>query len=59
MVFLIHILTHKIWTIYSSGYVFLVSPSSPEHVPTAPMESPSQRYEARIEEGKLYYDKRW
>ncbi|CAK6959798.1 sin3 histone deacetylase corepressor complex component SDS3 isoform X1 [Scomber scombrus] len=36
-----------------------VSPSSPEHVPTAPMESPSQRYEARIEEGKLYYDKRW
>lgn len=23
------------------------------------MESPSQRYEARIEEGKLYYDKRW
>uniref|UniRef100_A0A3Q1HR63 SDS3 homolog, SIN3A corepressor complex component n=1 Tax=Anabas testudineus TaxID=64144 RepID=A0A3Q1HR63_ANATE len=37
----------------------LVSPSSPEHVPSAPMESPSQRYEARIEEGKLYYDKRW
>uniref|UniRef100_A0A3Q3EXD7 SDS3 homolog, SIN3A corepressor complex component n=3 Tax=Labrus bergylta TaxID=56723 RepID=A0A3Q3EXD7_9LABR len=36
-----------------------VSPSSPEHVPSAPMESPSQRYEARIEEGKLYYDKRW
>ncbi|CAG08166.1 unnamed protein product [Tetraodon nigroviridis] len=36
-----------------------VSPSSPEHVPAAPMESPSQRYEARIEEGKLYYDKRW
>lgn len=23
------------------------------------MEAPSQRYEARIEEGKLYYDKRW
>ncbi|XP_058492867.1 sin3 histone deacetylase corepressor complex component SDS3 isoform X1 [Solea solea] len=37
----------------------LVSPSSPEHVPTAPMDNPSQRYEARIEEGKLYYDKRW
>uniref|UniRef100_A0A8D0DEQ8 SDS3 homolog, SIN3A corepressor complex component n=1 Tax=Sander lucioperca TaxID=283035 RepID=A0A8D0DEQ8_SANLU len=37
----------------------LVSPSSPEHVPSAPMENPSQRYEARIEEGKLYYDKRW
>uniref|UniRef100_A0A8D3DEI2 SDS3 homolog, SIN3A corepressor complex component n=1 Tax=Scophthalmus maximus TaxID=52904 RepID=A0A8D3DEI2_SCOMX len=36
-----------------------VSPSSPEHVPSAPMDSPSQRYEARIEEGKLYYDKRW
>uniref|UniRef100_A0A8C5DL34 Sin3 histone deacetylase corepressor complex component SDS3 n=1 Tax=Gouania willdenowi TaxID=441366 RepID=A0A8C5DL34_GOUWI len=36
-----------------------VSPSSPEHIPAAPMESPSQRYEARIEEGKLYYDKRW
>uniref|UniRef100_A0AAR2L838 SDS3 homolog, SIN3A corepressor complex component n=1 Tax=Pygocentrus nattereri TaxID=42514 RepID=A0AAR2L838_PYGNA len=35
------------------------SPSSPEHLPAAPMESPSQRYEARIEEGKLYYDKRW
>uniref|UniRef100_A0A672IBB3 Sin3 histone deacetylase corepressor complex component SDS3 n=2 Tax=Salarias fasciatus TaxID=181472 RepID=A0A672IBB3_SALFA len=36
-----------------------VSPSTPEHIPTAPMESPTQRYEARIEEGKLYYDKRW
>uniref|UniRef100_A0A667ZB59 SDS3 homolog, SIN3A corepressor complex component n=1 Tax=Myripristis murdjan TaxID=586833 RepID=A0A667ZB59_9TELE len=36
-----------------------VSPSSPEHLPTTPMENPSQRYEARIEEGKLYYDKRW
>ncbi|KAM3867413.1 sin3 histone deacetylase corepressor complex component SDS3 [Diretmus argenteus] len=36
-----------------------VSPSSPEHLPTTPMESPTQRYEARIEEGKLYYDKRW
>ncbi|KAG7490378.1 sin3 histone deacetylase corepressor complex component SDS3 isoform X1 [Solea senegalensis] len=36
-----------------------VSPSSPEHVPTTPMDNPSQRYEARIEEGKLYYDKRW
>ncbi|PWA17090.1 hypothetical protein CCH79_00013293 [Gambusia affinis] len=35
-----------------------VSPSSPEHVPSAPMENPTQRYEARIEEGKLYYDKR-
>lgn len=36
-----------------------VSPSSPEHLPTTPTESPSQRFEARIEEGKLYYDKRW
>ncbi|XP_062307104.1 sin3 histone deacetylase corepressor complex component SDS3 isoform X6 [Osmerus eperlanus] len=36
-----------------------VSPSTPEHLPTTPMETPSQRYEARIEEGKLYYDKRW
>uniref|UniRef100_A0A3P8ZHU4 Uncharacterized protein n=1 Tax=Esox lucius TaxID=8010 RepID=A0A3P8ZHU4_ESOLU len=35
------------------------SPSSPDHMPAAPMEAPSQRYEARIEEGKLYYDKRW
>ncbi|KAF7687200.1 hypothetical protein HF521_014428, partial [Silurus meridionalis] len=37
----------------------LASPSSPEHLPTTPMESPTQRYEARIEDGKLYYDKRW
>ncbi|XP_024273998.1 sin3 histone deacetylase corepressor complex component SDS3 isoform X1 [Oncorhynchus tshawytscha] len=36
-----------------------VSPSSPDHMPTTPVEVPSQRYEARIEEGKLYYDKRW
>ncbi|XP_048851854.1 sin3 histone deacetylase corepressor complex component SDS3 isoform X2 [Brienomyrus brachyistius] len=35
------------------------SPSSPEHLPSTPLETPSQRYEARIEEGKLYYDKRW
>ncbi|KAF7205562.1 transcript variant X2 [Nothobranchius furzeri] len=39
--------------------VCLVSPSSPEHIPSAPLETPSQRYEARIEDGKLYYDKRW
>uniref|UniRef100_A0A3P8X118 SDS3 homolog, SIN3A corepressor complex component n=1 Tax=Cynoglossus semilaevis TaxID=244447 RepID=A0A3P8X118_CYNSE len=38
---------------------FRLSPSTPEHVPSVPMENPSQRYEARIEEGKLYYDKRW
>ncbi|KAJ7993663.1 hypothetical protein DPEC_G00257000 [Dallia pectoralis] len=36
-----------------------VSPSSPDHMPAVPIEVPSQRYEARIEEGKLYYDKRW
>ncbi|XP_077456400.1 sin3 histone deacetylase corepressor complex component SDS3 isoform X4 [Stigmatopora argus] len=36
-----------------------VSPSSPEHVPSTPMEYPTQRFEARIEEGRLYYDKRW
>ncbi|XP_036383547.1 sin3 histone deacetylase corepressor complex component SDS3 isoform X1 [Megalops cyprinoides] len=35
------------------------SPSSPEHLPSTPLEAPTQRYEARIEEGKLYYDKRW
>ncbi|CAI9176671.1 unnamed protein product [Rangifer tarandus platyrhynchus] len=35
------------------------SPSSPEHLPTTPAESPAQRSEARIEDGKLYYDKRW
>ncbi|KAF0879739.1 SDS3 deacetylase, partial [Crocuta crocuta] len=35
------------------------SPSSPEHLPTTPAESPAQRFEARIEDGKLYYDKRW
>ncbi|XP_072103779.1 sin3 histone deacetylase corepressor complex component SDS3 [Mobula birostris] len=40
--------------------VFLIaSPSSPEHLPSTPAESPAQRYEARIEDGKLYYDKRW
>ncbi|XP_070619085.1 sin3 histone deacetylase corepressor complex component SDS3 [Erythrolamprus reginae] len=35
------------------------SPTSPEHLPTTPVESPAQRFEARIEDGKLYYDKRW
>uniref|UniRef100_A0A673MW18 Sin3 histone deacetylase corepressor complex component SDS3-like n=1 Tax=Sinocyclocheilus rhinocerous TaxID=307959 RepID=A0A673MW18_9TELE len=38
----------------------LMSPSSPvEHLPPTPVDAPSLRYEARIEEGKLYYDKRW
>ncbi|XP_053557652.1 sin3 histone deacetylase corepressor complex component SDS3 isoform X2 [Bombina bombina] len=36
-----------------------VSPSTPEHLPTTQTESPAQRFEARIEDGKLYYDKRW
>ncbi|MEE6503800.1 hypothetical protein FKM82_004963 [Ascaphus truei] len=36
-----------------------VSPSTPEQLPAAQAESPAQRFEARIEEGKLYYDKRW
>ncbi|KAG7263619.1 hypothetical protein CRUP_026592 [Coryphaenoides rupestris] len=36
-----------------------VSPSSPELLPSAPLESPAQRYEARTDDGKLYYDKRW
>ncbi|NXS98106.1 SDS3 deacetylase, partial [Jacana jacana] len=38
---------------------FSASPSSPEHLPATPAESPAQRFEARIEDGKLYYDKRW
>ncbi|NWH24070.1 SDS3 deacetylase, partial [Grus americana] len=37
----------------------IASPSSPEHLPATPAESPAQRFEARIEDGKLYYDKRW
>ncbi|NXL43683.1 SDS3 deacetylase, partial [Podilymbus podiceps] len=39
--------------------LFAASPSSPEHLPATPAESPAQRFEARIEDGKLYYDKRW
>ncbi|XP_053136274.1 sin3 histone deacetylase corepressor complex component SDS3 isoform X2 [Hemicordylus capensis] len=35
------------------------SPSSPEHQPATPADCPAQRFEARIEDGKLYYDKRW
>uniref|UniRef100_A0A8C6Z846 SDS3 homolog, SIN3A corepressor complex component n=1 Tax=Nothoprocta perdicaria TaxID=30464 RepID=A0A8C6Z846_NOTPE len=42
-----------------SAVVFAASPSSPEHLPVTPAESPAQRFEARIEDGKLYYDKRW
>uniref|UniRef100_A0A7N8XCL6 SDS3 homolog, SIN3A corepressor complex component n=1 Tax=Mastacembelus armatus TaxID=205130 RepID=A0A7N8XCL6_9TELE len=40
-------------------FISTLSPSSPEHIPSTPIENPSQRYEARIEDGKLYYDKRW
>ncbi|KAA0716788.1 Sin3 histone deacetylase corepressor complex component SDS3 [Triplophysa tibetana] len=45
-----------------STYRFLApsaTPSSPEHLPSTPVDTPSPRYEARIEDGKLYYDKRW
>ncbi|XP_073415590.1 sin3 histone deacetylase corepressor complex component SDS3 isoform X3 [Dendrobates tinctorius] len=42
-----------------SGARIGVSPSTPEHLPATPAESPVQRFEARIEDGKLYYDKRW
>ncbi|NXW04159.1 SDS3 deacetylase, partial [Fregetta grallaria] len=41
------------------SFLFSASPSSPEHLPATPAESPAQRFEARIEDGKLYYDKRW
>uniref|UniRef100_UPI0003D0A734 sin3 histone deacetylase corepressor complex component SDS3 isoform 1 n=1 Tax=Rattus norvegicus TaxID=10116 RepID=UPI0003D0A734 len=50
------------WAFWSSALALLVceaSPSSPEHLPATPAESPAQRFEARIEDGKLYYDKRW
>uniref|UniRef100_A0A8C6TSV1 SDS3 homolog, SIN3A corepressor complex component n=1 Tax=Neogobius melanostomus TaxID=47308 RepID=A0A8C6TSV1_9GOBI len=50
---------NKVQMVFSFDFAVSVSPSSPEHIPSAPMENPSQRYEARIEEGKLYYDKRW
>ncbi|NXA38004.1 SDS3 deacetylase, partial [Eudromia elegans] len=42
-----------------ASLLFTASPSSPEHLPATPAESPAQRFEARIEDGKLYYDKRW
>lgn len=45
-------------TLYRACFV-PASPSSPEHLPSTPADSPAQRYEARIEDGKLYYDKRW
>ncbi|NWT05040.1 SDS3 deacetylase, partial [Mionectes macconnelli] len=47
------------WFLNSMSLLFSASPSSPEHLPATPAESPAQRFEARIEDGKLYYDKRW
>ncbi|NWU80520.1 SDS3 deacetylase, partial [Onychorhynchus coronatus] len=47
------------WFLNIVSLLFSASPSSPEHLPATPAESPAQRFEARIEDGKLYYDKRW
>ncbi|NWT15401.1 SDS3 deacetylase, partial [Vireo altiloquus] len=47
------------WSLTRVSLVSPASPSSPEHLPATPAESPAQRFEARIEDGKLYYDKRW
>uniref|UniRef100_A0A8C0BQI4 SDS3 homolog, SIN3A corepressor complex component n=1 Tax=Buteo japonicus TaxID=224669 RepID=A0A8C0BQI4_9AVES len=47
------------WCLNTVSLLFSASPSSPEHLPATPAESPAQRFEARIEDGKLYYDKRW
>ncbi|NWQ61405.1 SDS3 deacetylase, partial [Neopipo cinnamomea] len=47
------------WVLNTMSLLFSASPSSPEHLPATPAESPAQRFEARIEDGKLYYDKRW
>ncbi|NXW23244.1 SDS3 deacetylase, partial [Circaetus pectoralis] len=47
------------WSLNTVSLLFSASPSSPEHLPATPAESPAQRFEARIEDGKLYYDKRW
>ncbi|NXO52342.1 SDS3 deacetylase, partial [Aramus guarauna] len=47
------------WSLNTLSLLFSASPSSPEHLPATPAESPAQRFEARIEDGKLYYDKRW
>ncbi|KFQ16115.1 Sin3 histone deacetylase corepressor complex component SDS3, partial [Leptosomus discolor] len=47
------------WSLNTVSFLFSASPSSPEHLPATPAESPAQRFEARIEDGKLYYDKRW
>ncbi|NXY89593.1 SDS3 deacetylase, partial [Alcedo cyanopectus] len=47
------------WSLNTASLLSSASPSSPEHLPATPAESPAQRFEARIEDGKLYYDKRW
>ncbi|NWZ69146.1 SDS3 deacetylase, partial [Acrocephalus arundinaceus] len=47
------------WSLTRMSLLSPASPSSPEHLPATPAESPAQRFEARIEDGKLYYDKRW
>ncbi|NWH40766.1 SDS3 deacetylase, partial [Chloropsis hardwickii] len=47
------------WCLTRVSLLSPASPSSPEHLPATPAESPAQRFEARIEDGKLYYDKRW
>ncbi|NXU61348.1 SDS3 deacetylase, partial [Horornis vulcanius] len=47
------------WSLTRVSLLSSASPSSPEHLPATPAESPAQRFEARIEDGKLYYDKRW
>ncbi|NXW67328.1 SDS3 deacetylase, partial [Hirundo rustica] len=47
------------WSLTRVSPLSPASPSSPEHLPATPAESPAQRFEARIEDGKLYYDKRW
>ncbi|NXP98157.1 SDS3 deacetylase, partial [Vidua macroura] len=47
------------WSLTRVSLLSPASPSSPEHLPATPAESPAQRFEARIEDGKLYYDKRW
>ncbi|NXO00826.1 SDS3 deacetylase, partial [Rhinopomastus cyanomelas] len=49
----------KCWSFKTVSVLFSASPSSPENLPATPAESPAQRFEARIEDGKLYYDKRW
>ncbi|NXD57827.1 SDS3 deacetylase, partial [Corvus moneduloides] len=53
------LLMDSCWSLTRVSLLSPASPSSPEHLPATPAESPAQRFEARIEDGKLYYDKRW